>query len=125
MLISISGVGAKIALGILSSISISDLQEHILSGNSYALTKLPGIGKKSAERLIVELKDKIVKLTGAAQTETGTGNLVAREAAAALLTLGYSKAQAEKAVRKAAASMSPEEQSAENLIKTALKFAVK
>jgi len=59
MLISISGVGAKTAIAVLSSLSVEELQGYIVSGNSIALQKLQGIGKKTAERIILELKDKI------------------------------------------------------------------
>ena len=62
MLTSVSGIGGKIALGILSSLTVSALQQFVLGSNLVALQKLPGIGKKTAERLVLELKDKIINI---------------------------------------------------------------
>lgn len=126
MLISISGVGPKIALGILSSLSVEELKEYILTGNLPALTKLPGIGKKTAERLHLELKDKINKIsTGETETFEASLNLIRQEALAALVTLGYSRTIAEKSIRKVISENSAESMSAETLIKESLKYAMK
>jgi Holliday junction DNA helicase RuvA len=126
MLISISGVGPKIALGILSSLKVGELKEYILTGNLHALTKLPGIGKKTAERLHLELKDKISKLnTGDLTIFEPSLDLVRQEALSALITLGYSRPIAEKAIRKVISDSSLKDLSAEDLIKLSLKFAMK
>jgi Holliday junction DNA helicase RuvA len=65
ILISVSGIGPKMAQGILSGLPVADLKAHIIAGNSHALTAIPGVGRKLAERLIVELRDKIAKTGGA------------------------------------------------------------
>ena len=125
MITSISGIGPKIALGILSSLSVQELQEYIIAGNISALTKLPGIGKKTAERLNLELKDKIMKLGEVTSQESGlTMNLVKQEAMAALVTLGYSTTIAEKAIKKVINEDPAAAQNAEVLIRKSLKFAI-
>lgn len=126
MLISISGVGPKIALGILSSLSVEELREYILTGNLHALTKLPGIGKKTAERLHLELKDRINKIsTGDTASFDSSINFVRQEAMAALITLGYSRSVAEKSIRKVISESSGKSVNAEELIKDSLKYAMK
>ncbi len=125
MLISISGIGAKSALGILSSLTVEDLQTIIISGNLHSLQKLPGIGKKTAERLLLELKDKITKIRPVQITDTQINNFqIVQEALSALVTLGYSRIVADKAIRLAIAEARSEKISAEQLIKSALKFAI-
>lgn len=125
MLISVSGIGPKIALGVLSSLSVSDLQNYILTGNINALQKMPGIGKKTAERLHIELKDKITKLEISSKPETDRfSSVIRQEAIAALVTLGYSNLIADKAVRKVLESESEAELTAEKLIRKALKAAL-
>ncbi len=125
ILISISGVGPKVALGILSSLSVEELQQYILQGNIFALQKLPGIGKKTAERLILELKDKIIKLGDLSSKSLSVEhNLIKSEALSALITLGYSRPIAEKAVRRAIEELPGESTNAEKLIKLSLKFAM-
>jgi Holliday junction DNA helicase RuvA len=99
-LISISGVGAKTAIAVLSSLTVAELQEYIITGNAVALQKMPGIGKKTAERIILELKDKISKLQIADKGEAGSiSNVVKQEAVLALVALGFSNLSAEKAVK--------------------------
>ncbi len=125
ILISISGVGPKIALGILSSVSVADFQQYILQGNLNALTKLPGIGKKTAERLLLELKDKITRLGEFDTSSIGIEhNLLKQEALSALTTLGYSRAIADKSIRKAYDEIKSDSLTAEMLIKVSLKYAM-
>jgi len=125
ILISISGVGPKVALGILSSLSVDELQHYILQGNIIALQKLPGIGKKTAERLILELKDKVIKLGDLSTKSVNVEhNMIKQEALSALLTLGYSRPIAEKAVRRAVEELAGESSNAEKIIKLSLKFAI-
>ncbi|MFP4369406.1 MAG: Holliday junction branch migration protein RuvA [Candidatus Kapaibacterium sp.] len=122
-LISISGVGAKIAIGILSSISVEELVSYILESNIPAMQKLPGIGKKTAERLIFELKDKMHGIIGADTLAAGS-NLIRQEAVAALVSLGYNRSKSEKSVERALKE-DKNIKDAEKLIKLALKFALK
>ncbi len=125
LLISISGIGPKIAMGVLSSLTVSDLQQYILSGNIVSLQKMPGIGKKTAERIHLELKDKISKLGISDKSMPGgITNLIRSEAVSALIALGYSSAIAEKAVRKVYEGENSEGLTAENLIRKSLKIAV-
>jgi Holliday junction DNA helicase RuvA len=127
MITSISGIGAKSALAILSSISLFELRDHILRNNLIALQKMPGIGKKTAERIIVELRDKIGKLPleeNVGISFIGAQKLVQQDALAALLSLGYNKLIAEKAIRSAAAELNSDTITADQLIKKALRFVV-
>ncbi len=126
-LISVSGIGPKVALGILSSITVASLCRAIQNKQAAVLTKLPGIGKKSAERLILELKDKLAFAhttpedadegdlfdTGAEDTALGD---IAGETRAALLSLGYSEQEITPVLRKVAKCESTE---------AALKLALK
>jgi holliday junction DNA helicase RuvA len=125
LLISINGVGPKSALGILSSISPEVFRDYIVTNNLRQLQKLPGIGKKTAERLILELKDKIEKLK-IDSTLGSTVNIYTEEALSALIALGYNRALAEKAVRLAENELKDKPSTTiEELIKIALKFAMK
>lgn len=97
LLISISGVGPKLAQSILSGIQIEDLKNAIIDGNVSRIIAVPGIGKKTAERLVVELRDKI-DATIDIESDT-TGSSVRTDAIAALTGLGYNRNQADKVVR--------------------------
>ena len=107
MLISVSGVGPKLGLGILSAISPDQFVGLIISGDTKGLQKLPGIGKKSAERLVLELKDKIESL-GIAGTFTPSGTIsalvkapvgITEEVVEALMALGYSAQEVQPVVQ--------------------------
>lgn len=99
MLLGVSGVGPKIAVGILSGISPRNFRLAVAEGSTKLLATVPGIGKKKAERLIVELKDKIGGLAVAAgEREIAPEDHVMRDAALALVSLGYTQAEAQKAV---------------------------
>jgi len=124
LLISINGIGPKIAQGILSGIAVQELQQHIAGGNIAALTAIPGIGKKTAERLVVELRDKIGK--GGQGVSFGAEDRnaeIRNEALLALTSLGYNRASSEKALRMALNEAAGRELSVEDLIKRALKHA--
>jgi holliday junction DNA helicase RuvA len=125
MLTSVSGVGAKTTLGILSSITSDSLANFIINQNYPALQKLPGIGKKTAERLCFELKDKAIALLGATSGSmvVSPNQTVINEAVYALTALGYNKNTAEKAVKSAQSTMSGDLK-IESLIKVALKFTM-
>ena len=96
----VSGIGPRTALQILSSMSIRDLSIALVAGDAGALTKVPGIGRKTAQRLVLELKDKLEEsdLTGAAVSPKVSQQGPEAEAIAALISLGYASAEAAKAV---------------------------
>ena len=99
----VNGVGSKTALQILSSMSVRELSIALVSGDANALTKVPGIGKKTAQRLVLELKDKVddEQLTGAAAVVPKAGSTGPEaEAIAALMALGYNSNEAAKAISK-------------------------
>lgn len=128
LLLAIPGVGGKTALAILSSTSPLELQQHILSGNLPALQKLPGIGKKTAERIIVELRDKITKLEISHNQESDiliSRNFLFQEALAAMITLGYSKLTAEKSLKKVLTDTDANNLTVEKILRLALKVASK
>ena len=127
LLISISGIGPKSALGIISSIATKDLKHAIAHEDLNLLTAVPGIGKKTAQRIVVELKDKVAKLgaisdAGSRTIPSGT-SAIADEAMMALISLGYHKSIAEKAIVKALQDNKNKELSLQDLIKTALRYA--
>ncbi|MFN8367704.1 MAG: Holliday junction branch migration protein RuvA [Candidatus Kapaibacterium sp.] len=127
LLTSISGIGGKIALGLLSAASIKELQQAIVEKNSTFLQRLPGIGKKTAERIVLELQDKVQTLAiGVDKTQVNGGmSFVQSEAVAALSALGYQRAAAEKAVKNAMQEQPSLQWTAESLIRAALKNAAK
>lgn len=120
----VSGIGPKIALNILSRMSVETLKAAIDSGDVSLLSKCPGIGKKTAERLIVELRGAFAKIAGAFQSEASLSQSGAQSAAsdavAALVALGYKLADADKAVRSALSKL-PKDASTEAIIKAALR----
>lgn len=128
LLDKVSGIGPRIALNILSRMSVSVLQQAIANGDTALISKCPGIGKKTAERLIIELQDKVASLGNASSTAvtaskqgSGAGGSTAQDAVAALVALGYKLNDAEKSVEKALkAESAPEKLSTEALIKQAL-----
>jgi len=124
-LIKISGVGPKLALTILSGMSAEDFTRCIMDEDSKALTRLPGVGKKTAERLVIELKDRLekddsIKLPGAAES-AASGKIEQRtnpvnDAVSALISLGYKAQQASQMVR----DLDVEDKSTEEIIRAAL-----
>lgn len=101
LVLSISGIGAKGAINILSTIEINDFRRAIAQSDIKTITKVPGIGKKSAERMVLELKDKVGKISPEEQALRFMDVSVTNDAVAALLTLGTSQSLAEFAVYKA------------------------
>lgn len=95
-LIGVSGVGPKVALGVLSGIEVEDLIQAIRGNDVARLTRVPGVGKKTAERLILELKDKISGLHGGA-AEPQAPSPKRTDLLSALANLGYSSAEADRA----------------------------
>jgi Holliday junction DNA helicase RuvA len=122
-LVSISGIGPKVAQSILSGINPDELRNYIIQGNSVALTNIPGVGKKTAERMILELKDKLTKISPPEKFISKDKEEIRMQAYQALITLGYQKQLAEKAIRSALNEINSnnEELNIENLIKKALK----
>lgn len=118
---SVSGVGSRTALQILSSLSVRNLSIALVTGDANALTRVPGIGKKTAQRLVLELKDKVddEQLTGQAASVVPKASNAGpeAEAIAALVSLGYSGAEAAKAV----SQVSDQAQEADKLIFLALR----
>ena len=124
-LISISGVGPAIGLMILSSLSPEELQSAILNGDAKTIESVKGIGGKTAQRVILELKDKMKKedITGIeAKLSPQMDNTLRSEALSALITLGINKLAAEKSINSILKSQ-PEDITLEELIKLALKSA--
>ena len=122
-LIKISGVGPKLALTILSGMSAEDFSRCILESDSKALTRLPGVGKKTAERLVIELKDRlekddVFKLPGVATPAERQANPV-NDAVSALISLGYKAQQASQMIR----GIDVEDKSTEDIIRAALQGA--
>ena len=128
LLITVNSVGPKGALGILSVMSVSELRFAILAGDVKLLSRAPGIGRKTAERLILDLRDRIpadeaagsVSLPGASLPGTGGGGAKG-EAVEALVALGYGSGDAWKAVN---ALTDMEEADVETILKAALKQMV-
>lgn len=105
LLISISGIGPKSALGVLAIASAADIKDSIARGDSHLLTKVSGIGKKTAERVVLELREKVGFLeSGIGNQELGKGNASGDEIDA-LMALGYSMQQARDALRSVDASV--------------------
>jgi holliday junction DNA helicase RuvA len=121
-LVSVNGVGPSTALMVLSSMSPNDLKNAIMREDSASLQAIKGIGGKTAQRLILELKDKVKKEAFEAPVLAGANNTITREALTALMTLGIPKPAAEKSIeavlKKAGNNLSLEE-----LVKLALKNA--
>ena len=100
----VSGIGAKIALAVLSGVSVDEFARLVQASDVTALTRIPGIGKKTAERMVVELRDRASDLAGG--TVIGAGGTLhdpLNEAITALQALGYKPADAERMAKKAAA----------------------
>lgn len=134
-LIGVNGIGPKAAMGLLGTLSPDDLRLAILTGDVKAISRAPGIGAKTAQRIILDLKDKVsaeeilasvsepgASAAGTAGSGTGAPALngeAAREAVDALVALGYSNLEAAKAVKQVEAA---EEMDAEAVLKASLKY---
>jgi Holliday junction DNA helicase RuvA len=100
-LTSVSGIGPKVAMSILSTMKVSDLAAAIITSDERAFSKVPGVGKKTAQRIIIDLAEKISTreiIDGGAGEPLPGGAGVETEAIAALVALGYNRAEAAKAV---------------------------
>jgi Holliday junction DNA helicase RuvA len=119
----VSGIGAKIALAVLSGVSTDHFARLVQTGDVVALTKIPGIGKKTAERIVVELRDRVDGLTSVPGTRIGGVDVpldAAGEATVALQQLGYKPAEVTRLVQKVAA----DGDNAEAIIRKALRAAL-
>ena len=101
LLLSASGVGPALALKILSGMSVDDLVPAIRRGDLVQLTRIPGVGRKTAERIVVELRDKLAAMEAAEAEKPATRTGIEADAVSALLNLGYDRSLAEKAVAEA------------------------
>lgn len=124
-LIGVNGIGPKGALGILSALRPEELRLAIVSGDAKAIAKAPGVGAKTAQRLILDLKDKIdmedllpVMAENRPFTEQEMGGNAAREAVEALMALGYSASEASGAVKRVPIT---DEMDAEDVLKASLR----
>jgi Holliday junction DNA helicase RuvA len=123
-LISISGIGPKLALAVLSGIEPGDLVRAIAGSDYGRLTSIPGVGRKSAERIVVELKDRVAKLAGHPTDLTAPpADDVRDDLLSALANLGYQRAAAEKAVDRALGKIDTRE--FEPLLREVLKALVR
>lgn len=126
LVIGVSGIGPKGGLSILSQLSPDDLRFAVMASDSKAIAKAPGIGKKTAEKLIIELKDKLSiedvlnrdMDPGTVHNVSDTSNEIQAEAVQALVALGYGNTESMKAVKKVALD---ENTTAEQILKQALK----
>lgn len=106
MIDHVNGVGPKLALNIMSRLSLPLLEGAIRAGDVGTLSKIPGIGKKTAERLVIELKSRLgLAVSGPVSTISGTEPAVYRDAVAALVALGFKTEEADVAVRRASAKL--------------------
>jgi|TARA_B100000959_G_C14944589_1_gene609303 Holliday junction DNA helicase RuvA len=123
LLLSVSGIGPNSAQTVLSGMSISDLQSAITQDRVTDLTQIRGVGRKTAERVVVELRDKIASIAGATGSVSATGPVdqgVTAEAILALVALGINESTATKSVDKAM-KKSDGEATVQDLIKNALR----
>lgn len=119
-LLKVSGIGAKVALSILSGIETEDFIRCVNTGDSQRLTALPGIGKKTAERLVVEMRDRVAALPTSGVVKSGVLNHAtdaASDAISGLIALGYKPAEASKLIH----ALDTAEKNSEMLIREALK----
>jgi len=121
-LIKVSGVGPKIALALLSGISVTAFAECVQREDIAALTRIPGVGRKTAERLIVEMRDRLAApLPGSGPAALATGTRAESEAYGALVALGYRPAEATRLLK----AVGPGTHSTEELIRRALQGAAR
>lgn len=122
----VSGIGAKLALGVLSGVAVDEFARLVHNGDTAALTRIPGVGKKTAERIVVELRDRLDGM-GSSTLTVGSGftgassNDPVTEATIALTALGYKPAEVTRLVKESAVTGD----SAETIIRKALKAVLR
>ncbi len=122
LLLGISGIGPKIALGALSGMSVRDLKLAVAEGDVKRISSISGIGKKTAERMVIELRDKLTEgeaLEALAGDADHPADQRIRDAALALISLGYKQAEAQKMLQHIGSLLKPEH-SVEDLVRLAL-----
>ena len=128
LLIGVSGIGPKLAVNILSGIPEIDLCKALSDGDVRKLSSTPGVGKKTAERMVLELRDKIGRITpqdGPLPSATEDHQEIEEDVVSALINLGYKRAAAEKAFKEARNHMSGDLATVEILLKETLKVLSK
>ncbi|MEI7751654.1 MAG: Holliday junction branch migration protein RuvA [Candidatus Omnitrophota bacterium] len=125
LLISISGIGPKLAITLLSGVTLPELKRAIQEKNIPVLTAISGIGQKTAERVIIELKDKIGKAEVSAGKElihdASVSDQMVEDSVSALVSLGYTKQRAKDAIQKTLKTLLGKKPSVEEIIRSALK----
>lgn len=125
LLLSVTGIGPKLGLAILSGIGTAELRKAIVEGSLPTLTSISGIGRKTAERLVVELREKILLLepqTEAASNRVPIEERLVEDSLQALISLGYRRADAKRALQKVLAEKDRDSFSVEDLIRASLKY---
>ena len=126
LLISISGIGPKMGMTVLSGSSLAELKQAIVNGNLDFLTKIPGIGRKTAERIVVELKEKIIvddrRLPQGGAVKMSAEESMMEDSLRALIELGYKKQNAKEAIQKALNENGSAKKSVSDLIRVSLKY---
>jgi Holliday junction DNA helicase RuvA len=124
LLIGVSGVGPRLAINVLSGIATHDLERALQEGDLLSLTRIPGVGRKTAERMLVELKDKVSTTGAGPATGIPMRDGMVKDALSALVNLGYQRGMAEEAVRDCMRQHG-EELSLEELLKESLRMLAK
>ena len=126
-LVRVNGVGPKMALGILSGMSVEDFVQAVRNNDSEAMVRMPGIGKKTAERLIIEMRDKIIEWGSdnnvGSDLSSQTKSSFTKDAEIAMINLGYKPQQAARAIAQAL-KVNPEINDSEELIRFSLKSMI-
>lgn len=125
VMLGVSGIGPKLALAALSAMQPQDLRDHVVRGDTAILTSIPGVGRKTAERLVVELRDRFAELDGLdgaapARGEASGLGAARADALAALESLGFSRAAAEKSLQRVMKNH-PDATATEDLIRLVLR----
>lgn len=124
LLISVNGIGPKMAMSILSGLSLSELKRAIVEGLLPVLTGISGVGKKTAERIIIELRERVVldrRESASASIERETEDGITGDAIRALIQLGYKKQNAKEAIQRVLKNSS-EKVTIEELVRASLKY---
>lgn len=121
LLLTVSGIGPKVGLNILSSVTVEDMAEAIITEDIRRLTSINGVGKKTAQRLILELKDKVADMRLMMHVKRPLADMASDDAVDALQALGYSRTVASDAVAKARETF-PAQPKVEELIKVSLRY---
>ncbi|MFT5114439.1 MAG: Holliday junction DNA helicase RuvA [Parasphingorhabdus sp.] len=120
MLLKVNGVGPRVALAILSGLRVEEFHQCVMQGDITALTRVPGIGRKTAERLLIEMRDKLEDISNtsieSSMSSTGIATDPVSEAVSALIALGYKPTEASRVVQ----SINHEDATSESLIRQAL-----